>query len=143
MPSRLANGLTLLSAVVCVGSAMWVGRSMFVADIVGLPVEKNNGCLGVTIHAQMWLVLDWSTREFFYSSRRAAELGADEEEIWSAAWGIQWLGLGWGSIGKQTFLILPLWLLPLLTAIAPVWWWRKRRRDGGRGFPVEGAAPAE
>ncbi|HEV2294169.1 MAG TPA: hypothetical protein VGR35_09950 [Tepidisphaeraceae bacterium] len=36
-------------------------------------------------------------------------------------------------------MILPLWRLPLLTAIGPVRWWRKRRRDGGRGFAVEGA----
>ena len=33
MPKRIANGLTLLSAVVCVGSAMLVGRSFYRYDV--------------------------------------------------------------------------------------------------------------
>jgi hypothetical protein len=39
-------------------------------------------------------------------------------------------------------IVLPLWLLPILTAILPVRWWLIRRRRGGREFPVE-AKPAE
>ncbi|HEV2295479.1 MAG TPA: hypothetical protein VGR35_16640 [Tepidisphaeraceae bacterium] len=59
--------------------------------------------------------------------------------FWGGMRGSRWLGIGWGGVSEQKLLILPLWLLPLLTAIAPVRWLLKRRRERGRGFAVEGA----
>ncbi len=45
MPRRIANALTLLSAVVCVLSAMVVGRSFFTSD--GVWVRTGHQASGV------------------------------------------------------------------------------------------------
>jgi hypothetical protein len=37
---------------------------------------------------------------------------------------------------QDDWLILPLWLLPLLTAIPPARWWRARRRASWTAFAV-------
>src|SRR5688500_18404303 len=66
---------------------------------------------------------------FQYFSRSAREVRPQLDRLWrSEARGIRPLGLGWGTANSLTYLILPLWLLPLLTAIPPVRWWRARRR---------------
>ncbi|HEV2293203.1 MAG TPA: hypothetical protein VGR35_05065 [Tepidisphaeraceae bacterium] len=138
MPRRLANGLTLLSAVVCVGSAMLVGRSFWRVDTVTVPVGRTTQGAIAAAEGQLWLIgvrarTSFSYEELEYTPSLRSEIGS----IWGELHGIRWLGSGYGRYGGTTYLILPLWLLPLLTAIPPVWWWRKRRRDGGRGFAVQ------
>ena len=123
MPKRLANGLTLLSAAVCLGSAMLVGRSMFAEDVMTLYSARLEAA---TINGQIVVKEDrypWAFPDPVLSGMEEA-----------------WLGIGWGTCARGKYVILPLWLLPLLTAIPPVRWWRARRREGGRGFAVEGAA---
>jgi hypothetical protein len=142
MRKRLWNGLALLSAVVCVVSLLLVGRSVVRHDSVGMPLGQNY-VTAFSIDAQLWLQF-WlayvpfrEAYELNYDSGSAADVRpalADRRQVMS---GLPWLGLGWGSDGWGKYLLLPLWLLPLVTAIPPVLWWRRRRRaGGGRGFEV-------
>jgi hypothetical protein len=140
MPKRIANGLTLLSAVVCVGSALLVGRSWFRFDSVIVPIGGENVFWAATCQGQMLL-------SHFQDPAASLEHISDElpprdevDRLWRDLRGVRWAGIGWGSYKGEKVLILPLWLLPLLTAIPPVRWYRARRRAGGRGFAVEGAA---
>ena len=67
----------------------------------------------------------------------AARLRPAVDNVWRRLRGIRALGVGWNMTGVQDeWLILPLWLLPLLTAIPPARWWRARRRASGTGFAV-------
>ena len=142
MPKRLANGLTLLSAVVCVLSAMLVGRSVFRMDSVFLPLGRERGGSIHVMDGRLFVARFPHGADYDYESRTTAEVRPTLNWVWASRPGIPWLGIGWH--GPDTYgyryLVLPLWLLPLLTAIPPVRWWRARRREGGRGFAVEGAA---
>ena len=136
MPKRIANGLTLLSAVMCVGSAMLVGRSWLRADSVYVPIGQASVGVAITVDGTVMLLHATSFRAFGFGYASETYDG-----LWQRLTGIRWLGFGWGSLPVGiTVLVLPLWLLPLLTAIPPVRWYRARRREGGRGFAVEGAA---
>jgi len=141
MPKRAANGLTLLSAVVCAGSLLLVGRSFFRCDSLSISAVKETVSSVGTIDGQLWLLHGPAYRFTFYSSQPVAAVRAGVSMTWGYLRGFPRLGIGWGSMFEWKYLILPLWLLPVLTAIPPARWWRARRR-GGRGFPVESAAPA-
>ena len=140
MPKRIANGLTLLSAVVCVGSAMLVGRSLFQADEFFVPLGQEGGLWMGTLDGQLMLGSDPSTFNFEHLSFPAWEGRRELDDSWRELTGIRWIGIGWGKLRDRAFLILPLWLVPLLTAIPPVRWWRARRRNVTRGFAVERTA---
>ncbi len=152
MPKRLANGLTLLSAVVCVASAMLVGRSFYREDQV-YSYNAQNHVVAQTAYGQLFLRhhhptfasktpwWSWSVSHRPVVSKRDL---AHLDSLWGNFPGVRWV-ICWGSFGaweRVRFVVLPLWLLPLLTAIAPVVWWRKRRREAGRGFPIEQAGAA-
>ena len=142
MPKRIANALTLLSAVVCVGSAMVVGRSLFRYDAVVIPMDPDTS-LGVgAIDATVIVWLGLGTGRVVRFSLSIGNSRAGFDTVWQTLTGIRWLGIGWGIYGGHFILILPLWLVPIVTAVAPARWWRARRRGAGRGFPVEGAALA-
>ena len=137
MPKRIANGLTLLSAVVCVGSAMLVGRSWFRMDGLAIPTSEEGCVVFASCDAQLVV---WNVplpQPPGFSTAPVGIFRYTLEGIWGRLAGVRWLGVGAGAIGAQTFVILPLWLLPLLTAIPPVRWRRARCREGGRGFAVE------
>jgi hypothetical protein len=133
MPRRIANGLTLLSAVVCAGSAMLVGRSWFRVDMVNVPIRLR----AVTVDGQL-LLMHGPYLRASYETGHAAWIRPHVDDVWGDLRGVRWLGVGWGTSGVKV-LILPFWLLPLLTAIPPVRWWRARRRKGGQGFAIDGA----
>ena len=137
MPKRLANGLTLLSAVVCVGSAMLVGRSFFWADSlwivghvqIGITTIDGLGFVsarGRPAHKGTWL--------FRFDKKDSGMLRPEVDRVWLRMQGVRWLRLGFDAPSHE--ILLPLWPLPLLTAIPPVRWWRARWREGGRGFAV-------
>ena len=139
MPKRLANGLTLLSAVVCVGSAMLVGRSLVVTDAVTLPYWPDRQSTIVLVDGTLVVTHISRDGRFEYGTGRARVMRRHLVPYRQKAAGIPWMGFGWGRMDRERYLFLPLWLLPLLTAIPPVRWWRARRREGGRGFAVDGA----
>ncbi|HEV2293867.1 MAG TPA: hypothetical protein VGR35_08415 [Tepidisphaeraceae bacterium] len=142
MPRRLANGLTLLSAVVCVGSAMWVGRSFVRIDYATIPIDKRSFARAVQADGYVFVARFRGTGDWdYHSGHTRVWIREQFRHKLRGEKGIPWV-MVWGGSSGQKYLILPLWLLPLLTAIGPVWWWRKRRREAGRGFAVEGAAPA-
>ncbi|MDQ3441335.1 MAG: hypothetical protein M3478_13400 [Planctomycetota bacterium] len=149
MPRRMANVLTLVSAVVCVGSAMVVGRSFFREDQV-YSSNAQNHVVAQTTCGQLFLRhhhptfasktpwWSWSVSHRRVVSRRDL---VDLDFLWGKFPGVRWV-ICWGSFGaweRFRFVILPLWLLPLLTAIAPARWWWKRREHRRRGFPVAAA----
>ena len=140
MPKRVANGLTLLSAVVCVGSALLVGRSFLRSDLV------DGELWGATIDGHVIIVIETAARPrprpLTYVGSEAAAPFRDVRErlLEHKQWAIRWLRIGWVDFMTGVrVVILPFWPLPLLTAIPPLRWWRARRREGGRGFAVEGA----
>ena len=143
MPKRVANVLTLLCAVVCVTSALWVVRSRFRVDQAGLTIGQGRLWLTV-IDAQV--IVAWDSSALLppsFDSFDAARLRPAADSVWPRMRGIRALGIGWNTTGAMDErLILPLWLLALLTAIPPVRWWRARRRASGAGFEVL-AAPAD
>ena len=144
MPRRLTNGLTLLSAVVCVGSLLLLGRSWFRSDQVGVSIGQGRLWLTV-IEAQ--IIVAWDPSAVLppsFESYDAARMRPARDWVWRRSLtGIRALGVGWNLTGSQDErLILPLWLLPLLTAIAPVRW-LLRRNNAGRGFPIAGTTESE
>jgi hypothetical protein len=147
MRRRVVNVLAVVSAVVCVLSLAVVGRSFFWLDSVVVPTGQNNSCGVQTMDGQLVLMHVRYRLDLHYSSTRTAEERPVYDEMWQRLTGIRWLGMGWERSrpfsGRKT-LILPLWVVPIVTAIPPVWWWRVRRRAGGRGFALElkGSSPA-
>ena len=138
MLNRARSALALLSAVVCVGSALLVGRSFFRTDQAGISIGPGRLWLGA-IDAQ--LVVAWDPSAVLpasFISRNASDMRPALDALWGGLSGVRPLGVGWnltGAIDERA--VLPLWLVPLLAAVAPVRWWRKRRRYAGRGFVVE------
>ncbi len=146
MPRRIANALTLVSAVVCVLSAMGVGRSFFCGyqvwtqGQIQASVAVIDGLLINSTYVSDVGVTSWGGSMAIDAAALRPKTSAMLRRISL----VPWLGLGFnfaggsGAVGSPsiTEVILPLWLLPLLTAIAPVRGWRKRRREARRGFPV-------
>jgi hypothetical protein len=142
MRRRVMNLLTLVSAVVCVGSALLVGRSFWWADILRVPTGEASGWVLGTVDARLEVSYVEFPLKLEYLSVRSIFIVANQDQYWKQLTGVRWLRLGWGSpVGVVTVLILPLWLAPILTAILPVRWWVRRRREGGRGFEVEKTVP--
>jgi hypothetical protein len=143
MRRRVVNVLVLVSAVVCVLSLMLVGRSVFRSDQLAVPIGQNNTFWAATIDGQLVL---WHVSGYLleYFSTSTAEERPDVDNLWKGLTGIRWLGIGWGSPFGWKVVVLPLWVVPIVTAVLPVWWWRVRRRAGGRGFAVKvkGSSPA-
>jgi hypothetical protein len=144
MRRRVVNVLAGVSAVVCVLSLGVVGRSFFWSDALWVPIGQNNACGAGTFDGQVMLGHAPHSRRFEYFSESASEGGPALNVLWRDMTGIRWLGIGWGTPLGYTILILPLWVVPIVSAVLPVWWWRVRRRAGGRGFEVEvkGSSPA-
>ncbi len=122
MPNRAMKGLTLLSAVVCLLSLLLVGRSVFCLDALSVPIAPRRGYSASILDGQLRLWNHDGT-SFGYRSYPAAVWRRGESVRWQHdIAGVRWV-IGWGSHGlldQFRFLILPLWLLPLLTAIPPV-----------------------
>lgn len=139
MLERVRSALALMCVVVCVGSAAWMARSCFRSDQAGLSVGQGRLWL-TTIDAK--LVIAWDPSAILppsFDTYDTASLRLALDTVWSNMSGIRALGIGWNMTGSQDErLILPLWLLPLLTAIPSVQWWRRARaRQAVRGFSVE------
>jgi hypothetical protein len=137
MRQRLWNGLTLLSAVICLGSLLWVGRSVVLCDWVDVPLGQSCSVVARSIDAQLWLGYAPFPVDLNYGSDSAADARPAFATVRQDLSGLPWLGIGWRIDGPWKYLVLPLWLLPLVTAILPVRWFLRRRRPGeGRGFEV-------
>jgi hypothetical protein len=143
MMKRSRNVLTVLSAVVFALSLMLAVRSCFRTDQAGAFIGRGRLWL-VTVDAQLAVVWDPSaapplaTLSPSFESHDAAKLRPVLDTVWPRMTGIRALGIGWNvreSMDER--LILPLWLVPLLSAILPIRWWQARQRDGRRGFIVE------
>jgi hypothetical protein len=134
MPRRPLHVLSLVSAVVCVLSLVVVGRSFVRSDVVFVPIGHDSTCYFVSVHGQMALAHVRAYRDFKYASVDTANVRPAIDRVWQNLAGIRWLGIGWG----YRMVVLPLWLVPVVTAVLPVRWWVIRRRaGGGRGFAVE------
>jgi hypothetical protein len=145
MPRRLLNALTVVSAVVCVVSLGLVAGSWRWVNAVTVPIDGGRGAVGaysIDGGLRLWktrlspILVQFGTRyQLAHRNSSAAQLrpraNLDPH--------VPWLNIGWHIMSGYQVVILPLWLLPLLTAIAPVRWWRRRRREAGRGFPVAAA----
>jgi hypothetical protein len=147
MPKRLLHVLTFASAVVCAGSFLLVVRSFFRVDVVeAITNGYPSAFAGVaTVNGQFCLAsspaipLDQSY-QWNYEVERAATIRPRLDEYWSNMWGVRWVGIGCGT-SPYRILVLPLWIVPILTAIPPARWWRLHRLRT-RGFAVL-EAPAE
>ena len=137
MRRRVMKILTLVSAIICVGSLLLVGRSFVVFDFVGAPFGQRDLCGAGTIDGQLILLHERRPVQFYYFNQSARSQRREMEPVWQNLNGVRWLGVGWGSAFGEDFLILPLWLVPMVTAILPVRWWVRRRREGRRGFEVQ------
>jgi hypothetical protein len=135
MRRRVINALTLVSAVVCVGSALLVGRSFFRVDVVRVPASPGSvGATAFDAKLILWESPIPGDRRYF--TEDVTEYRSAVAKVWNDITGIHWLAVGWGSSIGGNYLILPLWLVPIVTAILPVRWWMRRRREGRRGFEV-------
>ena len=140
MPRRIANGLTLLSAVVCLGSALLVGRSFVWHDEISVPLNESSHVEVLICEGLLFLARSPDSNSFSHiSARTTPGIRTLIYDVVGRANGVPWV-FGWGYVHVPNTVLLPLWLLPVLTAIPPVRWWRARRREGGRGFAVESAA---
>lgn len=86
----MANALTLLSAVVCVGSLMLVGRSFVRTDAVLISTVKEHVSSAATIDGQLWLVHATGSDSFFYSyfSRSSAAARPDASTMRTSLRGV-------------------------------------------------------
>jgi hypothetical protein len=141
MRNRPLHVLSLVSAVVCVLSLGLVGRSFYRADVMVAPIWQASEHVvfaldGKVVLTQVSRTYDrWTCFSVHPSGYRELV-----ESFWRKVAGIRWLGIGWGgTAGWWNILILPLWLVPVVTAVLPVRWWviRRRARAWRRGFAVE------
>src|SRR5262245_32799279 len=134
MSRRTLHVLTLASAVICVASLVLVARSVFRVDVIealtsGYPYAGGGMA---TVNGQCWLVWHFGSRpldnryHLNYQTERTPAIRPRLDQLWSQAWGVRWLGVGAGT-SPQRVLILPLWLVPIVTAILPLKRWRRRR----------------
>jgi hypothetical protein len=138
MGKRPLHGLSLVSAVVCVLSLLLVGRSYFYMDRIWVSYSQGDAVMAssldglLVLHVQQ---MDAHSREVGYSGMSASKIRPDYDIMWSLLRGVRWLRIGW----DDNLLILPLWLVPVVTGVLPVRWWmiRRRRVRAGRGFAVE------
>src|SRR5687768_18493537 len=100
MSKRIANGLTLLSAVVCVGSAMLVGRSVFRIDIVNVPMRLRVAA----VDGQLLLMHGPFYPRASHESGPVARIRRDVDDIWGDIRGIRWLGVGYGTSGVKVLI---------------------------------------
>jgi hypothetical protein len=143
MRKRPLHILSLISAVVCVQSLGVVVRSFFRLDGVWAQVRREHGIKAVTLDGRLWLSVE--PYPLGYTAYFVDEAAANREFydwMWGELSGVRWLGIGWGNAssarGDYYTVVLPLWLVPIVTAVLPVRWWVIRRRSGGgRGFSVE------
>jgi len=116
---------------------IWVGRSWFYADVMG-GMKIAPGIVAEAVTVDGLFVLDWrrGRRSFDYYSNSAKDYRPVLDQIWDNVPGVRWLGVGWRG-GWFKVVILPLWLVPVLTAILPLRWWRLHRsRHQTYGFEV-------
>jgi hypothetical protein len=135
MPKRPLHILSLISAVVCVLSLMLVVRSFSVADWVHVPTGQRSACGAGSVNGILMLSYIPSARFhghpvdraesplIEYAQEHAATMRPWSAELWEELIGVRWFGIGWGNTRGAYILILPLWLVPLLTAVLPVRWW--------------------
>jgi hypothetical protein len=145
MRRRVVNVLAVVSAVVCVLSLSLVGRSLCCrSDAVWIGiggwtyyVRTSDGQLVAHRSANT------AFSRFGYNSVRHAGTLSSFMMTWEEVNGIQGI-VNWGTARGMPIIILPLWVVPIVSAVLPVWWWRVRRRAGWRGFAVEvkGSSPA-
>jgi hypothetical protein len=136
MPKRARNALTLLSAVVCVLSLGFMVRSFFRLDHAGMSISRLDAY--ITTHNGLLTLAGGQHVALhpvgpYYKSMESAWAPGFRGPLWKD---LITLRLDWGREDGDTVLVLPLWLLPLLTAIPLVRWWRARRRNVGAGFAV-------
>jgi hypothetical protein len=134
MRRRVVKIVTLVSAIICVGSLLLVGRSFVRVDVVGGPLGQSSSGGITSIEGELVLWYDVYHQPFGYFSATPGELRHIQYLLWADIQGIRWLSVGWGVSGGERVLVLPLWLMPIVTAILPVRWWVRRRREGRRGF---------
>jgi hypothetical protein len=135
MRARLLHIVTLASMVICAASLALVGRSFFRADEAHVPIGLHNKLGVATVDGKLTLWHGKYSSEWSYSSGSVA-IARRAYDNWSqTASGVPSVGIGWQAPSGRQYLVLPLWLLPLLSAILPLRWWR-RRRSHTRGFPV-------
>ena len=141
---RAMHALTLMSALVCAGSLLLVGRSFFKGDQLWSPLgQKSSGWVQTSDGYLFVVYIPQNTGEGFQYLPVEPDGLRALGESWGNYRGVPWViawddgAWSWG----QRLVILPLWLVPVLTAIPLVrWWWRARRRRGARGFAVAPSA---
>jgi hypothetical protein len=141
MAKRPLNVLTLISAMMCVATAGVVGRSFVRMDVVHVPIGKSSSAEVQTIDGRFRAIYPTKIqrrlfRHFTYETAQYRRHVAGWAEKSS---GLPKVGIAWArSASGAAIILLPLWLLALLTAILPLRWlllgWARRR--GGRGFAV-------
>jgi hypothetical protein len=149
MPRRPLHVLTLASAVICVGSLILVGRTFFRADRV--IIKTGQGVSWAEALDGQLLLEDY---RYNYPTPPLAFTAYDatsRRRMLRARWvggeikGVRWIGFGFDVTSNPAMkvLVLPLWPVPILTAILPIKWWRQRRfRSELGGFAVV-ESPAE
>jgi hypothetical protein len=144
MPRRLLYVLTFASAVICVLSLGLVVRSFFRLDAVVIPVgESVVGAFTIDARLCLWKRAHPGRDFFFYPYPRSAFINYGTYRDWDAAKRARWLNLGWNFTTIEKNVFLPLWLVPIVSAILPVRWWRRHRSHSRtRAFAVVDA-PAE
>jgi hypothetical protein len=139
VPRRLLHVLTFASAVICVGSLLLVGRSIFRVDGV-----DGGRWWAATIdgHVIIYVEPPRPTRHeplSYVGSQAAAPFREIRERLLNhRPSAVRWLRIGRVDVMKGVSVtILPFWPVTIVAAILPLRWWRRRRaRVHARGFPV-------
>jgi hypothetical protein len=137
MRRRVMTVVTVVSAVVCVGSLLLVGRSMLRWDLVAMPLGDEQACGAYTSAGRLVLWHASYHQRLAHGSGSGSSGRPELEWFWEhEVRGVRWMGIGWGPFNGLQVLVGPLWPVAMVTAILPVWWWGRRRREGRRGFEV-------
>src|SRR5690349_1709149 len=124
MPKRMLHVLTLASAVICLGSLVWVGRSLARLDDATFSFAGGTIYNAYTIDGRLVVTRRnlITPRYFAYRSDPASLYRQGLRMSWEETPG---LGIRWERFSRDGFFLgLPLWLLPIVCAIPPVRWWR-------------------
>jgi len=143
MLRRLRNGLSLASAVICLGSLILIGCSILRMDRVAFSFGGGISYSAHLVDGTLELARRSTDlgRFFLYMKYSSAERRFIRSRGGTPPYmtRVRWTGIAWGAIpGYGRYLTLPLWIVPIVAAVPPICWWRRRRTRACLGFAVEG-----
>ena len=121
--------IVTLPVVVCL--ILWIASFWYQAALWGRVLETHRS-IGIS-RGSMGLILSWRNKPAYEQRRFILQ---DKQQRWSEPIH-HFLGFGYESDSRITWLQAPMWFVALLAAIPPLMVYRRHRRSLKKGFPIQ------